>query len=528
MPARSTDKTSEPGVPAPPLREPGKADAPTAMQVEITRINMYERNPRHGDHPEYDRIKDSIRAQGMDQPLVITCRPGDTDYVVHTGGNTRLKILQELYEETGDAQFYRVHCLVRPWTRESDVLMAHLRENDLRGSLSFVDKARAIQDARQLLAQELGVEKVLQTQLETALRNAGYRIHQGLISRMAYTVETLLPLIPQALEAGMGKHQVAQIRALERAAKHLWKRCCAGGDSAFELVFTTLCRRYDGPDWDTSLLQGAIETEIAEDAETSIHTIRVMLDAELDGRAVVFAETEPVPELCERVKHRVEIDDTATSEGCDDEGDREAGLVPTPIAPAERQGADGVEALDQTQDHPDDHAVDVTAPLATQRIITGQAGPGDLKSLRGRAWTLAARLAQRNGIGDLITPLSGKGLGFVVRDVPAPALAEQLDDDALSQIAMLWWQLAACSEMTFAPLESIMPTLPADSLLRRALEEQDAALLFNSVWTLDPGHTGYRLWRSLHDQDWRDLLNLMDTYRQIRHVAAETGAAIWE
>jgi hypothetical protein len=92
---------------------------------------------------------------------------------------------------------------------------------------------------------------------------------------------------------------------------------------------------------------------------------------------------------------------------------------------------------------------------------------------------------------------------------------------------MLWWQLAACAEMTFAPLEAIVPLLPTDSVLRRALEDEDAELLFNSIWTLDPGHTGYRLWRSLPERDWSDLLTLMDTYRRIRQVAADTGATIW-
>jgi hypothetical protein len=82
--------------------------------------------------------------------------------------------------------------------------------------------------------------------------------------------------------------------------------------------------------------------------------------------------------------------------------------------------------------------------------------------------------------------------------------------------------------MTFAPIASIVPTLPADSVLRRALEDQDAGLLFDNIWTLDPGHIGYRIWNALHDRDWRDLLNLMDTYRRIRHLAAETGTAIWD
>jgi len=141
---------------------------------------------------------------------------------------------------------------------------------------------------------------------------------------------------------------------------------------------------------------------------------------------------------------------------------------------------------------------------------------------------LAARLAQRNGLGDLVAPLSGKGLGFILRDVPDPSLADQLDTDTLCQVSMLWWHLAACAEMTVAPLDAVIASLSSDSILRRALENQDAALLFNSVWTLDPGHTGYRLWRQLVDQDWQDLLGLMDTYRLIHRVAEDTEIQLWE
>jgi hypothetical protein len=166
--------------------------------------------------------------------------------------------------------------------------------------------------------------------------------------------------------------------------------------------------------------------------------------------------------------------------------------------------------------------------LETQSITLGKNGPTDLKSLRARAWTLAARLAQRNGIGELVTPLSGKGLGFILRDVPDSSLADQLDADTLGQVSMLWWHLAACAEMTVAPLEAVVATLSDDSILRQALENQDAGLLFNSVWTLDPGHTGYRLWRQLGERDWQDLLNLMDTYRHIHRVAEDSRTQLWE
>jgi len=432
--------------------------------VDLARIHPYDRNPRQGRNPEYDRIKDSIRSAGLDQPLVITQRPGSRDYIVHAGGNTRLTVLKELFDETGDARFGQVPCLIRPWNQESDVLLAHLRENDLRGGLTFIDKARAVLDARELLTEELGLEEISQRRLAEELRRRGYRITHARISQMEYAVQRLLPVIPLALEQGLGRPQVEQIRRLERATGVIWRDRCSSSEIDFDEVFLTLCRRYDSPDWDTEILRGALATPAVNEA--------------------------PV------------------ESASDDE-------VSTPDA-----------SLSSEQDH--GAMPESDQPLSLSVSSPGDSVPTDLKSLRGRAWTLAARLAQRNGMGELVEPIPGRGLGFVLRDVPDPTLADQLDEESLSQLTMLWWQLAACSEMTFAPLESILPLLPEDSILRRALETEDAELLFSSIWTLDPGHTGYRLWRPLHDRDWSDLLGLMDTYRRIRRVAADTGVPIWE
>ena len=95
--------------------------------LDVIRINSYEQNPRRSDNPEYDRIKSSIQNSGLDQPLVITQRPEAADYIVRAGGNTRLRILKELYAETGDPNFARVPCIYTPWRSESEVLVAHLR-----------------------------------------------------------------------------------------------------------------------------------------------------------------------------------------------------------------------------------------------------------------------------------------------------------------------------------------------------------------------------------------------------------------
>ena len=501
--------------------------------VEITNVQPYDRNPRHDRNPEFDRIKASIRAHGLDQPLVITQRPGATDYTVHSGGNTRLLILKELFAETGDNRFSQIPCLFRPWQRESEVLLAHLRENDLRGDLTFIDKAQAVYTLKQLLQDELDVSTLTQRQLHLALQAGGYTLSESSISRMGYAVRTLLPLMPQALHAGLGKAQVQRIRTLDKAARALWQQREVGDDAAFEAVFAALCRRYDAPDWDTDLLRSALETELAEAADVSVHIIRVEFDAQMAGRVLTIpecdddtddeAKEETVGWLdAQAIAPERTTDEPKTSKPA---AHRPEAAVELPATvPRDTAGDDSFTSPAPADSTADPQSETAFEPLPTQ----GQSGTTDLKSLRARAWTLAARLAQRNGIGALVVPLSGKGLGFLLNDVPDPALADQLDEESLSQVSMVWWCLAACAEMTVAPLEVILPHLPTESVLRHALEEHDAGLLFTSIWTLDPGQTGYRLWRRLGELDWRDLLNLMATYRQLYQLSENTQTPLWE
>ena len=75
-------------------------------------------------------------------------------------------------------------------------------------------------------------------------------------------------------------------------------------------------------------------------------------------------------------------------------------------------------------------------------------------------------------------------------------------------------------------LEAGIPVRQPPSL-RDPLEQQDLARLFDSVWTLDPGQTGHRLWRRLGDRDWMDLLNLMDCYRRMHRLAEERQLDLW-
>jgi hypothetical protein len=431
------------------------------------------------------------------------------------------------------------------------VLLAHLRENDLHARLNFIDKALAVAEARHLFEAELGEGPLSQRRLESLLRRRGYGLSHGLISQMGYAVARLLPAMPQALEAGLGRPQVERLRALDKAACALWQHYGLGDETAFGAMFAELCRRHDGPDWDLAPLRAALESALAQRAELSLHTVRAQLAARLAGATLAVPSTEdatpevprvdaptgrvdPVPNPGDKAIPIASIRPEAQGEDEALAGDWEAGEgIDTREETGDLDEADG----DASPNGPDglsgcsarrpgaqaDDADGGTAWLASD----GQALPTDLKSLRARAWTLAARLAQRHGIGELVEPFPSQGLGFVLRDVPDPALAEQLDEETLGRLSLLWWHLAACAEMTVAPPELVLATLNTDSVLGRALETGDAGLLFASVWTLDPGQAGHRLWRLLDERDWQDLLGLMTTYRALHRVADASHTALW-
>ena len=509
--------------------EPGEL-----IRVEVDSVKAYDSNPRQSENPEYQRIKASILAEGMDQPLVVTLRPGETAYMVYAGGNTRLRILQELYKETGEDRFREVSCIYRPWTREADVLVAHLRENDLRGDLTFVDKSSAIREAKHLIQQEEGEGSVTQTRLAEALRERGYALSQGLISQMEYTVERLLPLVPVALRSGMGRPQVERIRQLERATRALWLDRSVDTGDEFDQAFCELCRRYDSPEWDIANLRRALEAEIADRAEVSIHAVSMVLEGYLAGRRGLEAGAQWWTEADDK-NHGIATQDT------------ESGVAgrTTETSSIPQSVGKSVDVIDQSikndsaglpeasdSDESNELSPEVgTVPLPVDdgaHSENARHGPTDLKSLRARAWTLASRLAQRNGLSELVQPLSGRGLGFLLSDVPDPALVDQLDEDTLAQVSMVWWYLAAAAEVTVAPLEQLLPGLAKDSVLRRALEDQNAGLLFSSVWTLDPGHMGFRLWCRLDERDWRDLVALMETYRALHQASEASGDPLWQ
>ncbi|MFS2093009.1 ParB family protein [Pseudomonas sp. Pseusp11] len=194
----------------------------TPMLVTLEQLRPYEHNPRFIRNPLYDDIKASIRERGLDQPPPITRRPGETCFIIRNGGNTRLAILGELWQETRDERFFHIHCLFRPWTNEVTALLGHLAESDLHGQLTFIERALAVAKLKNMLETDGAV--LSQRELARRLAAGGYPISQSHISRMLDTLEHLLPAIPQTLYAGLGKPQIERLIALRSQAERTWNR----------------------------------------------------------------------------------------------------------------------------------------------------------------------------------------------------------------------------------------------------------------------------------------------------------------
>ncbi len=194
----------------------------TPMLVTLEQLRPYEHNPRFIRNPLYDDIKASIRERGLDQPPPITRRPGETYFIIRNGGNTRLAILGELWQETRDERFFRIHCLFRPWNNEITTLLGHLAESDLHGQLTFIERALAVAKLKTML--EPDGATLSQRELARRLAAGGYPISQSHISRMFDTLEHLLPAIPQTLYAGLGKPKIERLITLRSQAEQTWNR----------------------------------------------------------------------------------------------------------------------------------------------------------------------------------------------------------------------------------------------------------------------------------------------------------------
>ena len=190
------------------------------IDLDINAIEVSHMNPRQTRGEHYDSTKESIRNIGLLQMLTVTKVPGQDHFTLYNGGNTRLSILKELYQEylaageSDKAEAIRMQqCRYVPYTDDIDVLVRHMAENEERSDMTFADKARAVFQIRELYLKQSGEESVSNNKLVKFIHSLGWTsINQQMMTELNFVLDSLETVIPQALDAGMGKPKIQKIR----------------------------------------------------------------------------------------------------------------------------------------------------------------------------------------------------------------------------------------------------------------------------------------------------------------------------
>ncbi|UJS26442.1 ParB family protein [Thiothrix winogradskyi] len=513
----------------------------TTMLVEIERIGFYEKNPRRTHNERYDEIKESIRHQGLDNPLPISRRPGATHYIIYKGGNTRLKVLKELWAETKDERFHKVRCEFHPFESDTDALLAHLRENDLRGNMTFIDKALAIREAKTQLEQETGGDLSLR-KLAEALKARGFPVSAGMLSKLEYAL-SLHGLIPQVLAAGAGKDQMEKLRKLEKAAFEVWKFHALPdsslsddeGKTFRDVVFADALAATDnlGEEWRYEAVETAVIQQLghalADEAPTA--KIQANLKLALEGHELKHSPPPTLP-----VSAPV-VTPPATNQ-------------PDTSAANNWSGGWGQGNSEQATDNISIHFMEsddslpypTTLPEPQREVIVPDGNwLTKLRTLRERNWENARLLARyvRNGEKSL-TQLE-VGFGFLMVDVfdtdwvyDLFLKTEHGDMDAalvLGHGHSLWWFLCQQS----ASFSSTTGTTGCPDTIRiRYLPEQsvidDPQMRLSVHPLMDPMNGHWLFWHYLPDNHFDKAVEIIRNTRQIHDLILThgKGATVWE
>jgi ParB family protein of integrating conjugative element (PFGI_1 class) len=366
---------------------PAQADPRQECQIElpVDAIRAYEHNPRRSGNERFEDIKASVRANGIRNPLTVTRRPGDTHFIVEAGGNTRLLAVQQLWAETGDVRFQKLLVFFRPWQSESHVLTSHLIENELRGEMSFWDKACGVVSLKAGLEAEKGVPLSIR-QLEEAIKALGLSINTATLAHYLFATERMGTL-GEAVTSLSGLDVKTLQPRLNAMKRHALVRASIAEDDLYTGTFEPVFRRFADKFRRTSSFSAVALSRACEEAlalRLGEHVDKVRAALETSSRG---AQTPPAT--------------NASNVG--------AGQA--------NQAAQAGPPL------PDESRVSTpnTPQTAAAELAALPPGPSPLHAASGASAKLIAAVrafAAMSGVGDLLQIAPGAPIGYVMRDPP--------------------------------------------------------------------------------------------------------------
>ena len=447
----------------------------SSIRVKITDIDPYHQNLRIRRNQKYQEIRASILKRGLEQKFAITREPGANRHTVARGGNTRLQILKELYEETGDERFLWQELPLQPWQGKRAALLGHLVENELRDDFTFFERARAVSLIKAEITEQTGQSPSL-TELAELLAEEGFALDRSTLSRMLYTVDELAAVIPETLRAGIGQPQVREIRKTVKAAQQVLLHGGAVDDERNHGLIMAALERSDRPAWQKEDFVTALVELLVGETGYQAHEVRLALRGAHNDDALAELLT------CDKNDHLVETQ------------------------PAARAGR-------------------IVARREGQAKTTNRSRPAmSLGDLRAAHFAQAQELARSVELESLLLASPQTGFGYLVKDVPELEHLERLqhvDAKAALRVKAAWFHLlnlsGALSALQDADIaRCVTDALPEDSMLRAAiklqsmdpLSEVTGALLSPSLWS-------FNLLGALTDMEWQVVKQLEGTFRQL-------------
>lgn len=431
-----------------------KNDQGILMPVELAQLRAFDLNPRITRNPNYDEIKESIRHRGLEQLPQITRRPGEDFYIIASGGNTRLAILNELWLETHDKKYWNIICHYREWQTDRsieagnlDCLLGHLVENDKRGALTFIERALGVQNAVEIY-KELNNE-CYQRDLVNMLSQAGYSVSQTQLSIMSSTIKHLLPYIPELLYSGMSRKNTERLLTLRSNTERFWDKYCQEYLPApehqvpiFDDIFAMALTSFNEPTADFSLehIQDELTGLISQTLNIDYNTVALVTDARAQKCSTILG-SEPVPELpdiseqrCVELKYRDRPSPDEFSQGRDDhETD-----VPSDKS---LSGAGGGEAICSAQDTIFISPSHCSGPeFSSESLAKSTSMTDELFLSQDRQFDTPEALSSL--VDQIAWELAGNaGLEFLIFPAPDGLFDIASPEDELSNESKIYWQM---------------------------------------------------------------------------------------
>lgn len=428
----------------------------TQMILKLSEIKAYDKNPRKEKNPLYDEIKASVLSnKRLNNNFNITRRPGDNLFMVESGGNTRLQILNELYNETGDEVFNQVQCLFVPWSSESNILTSHLIENEIRGNMSLIDKAYAVKSLKEEMEIELAKE-LSRNEFSKLAAERGYKVSRRNLIRLDYAIE-LDQMIPQVMRRGIGSYKLLDdLKKLHQA----YSDYCSDKTDRFELIFMGVMSEHDNEEFNIKDMRTDLDEQLA--AEIDVQSNHIFL--EIQSRIVNSTAGQNSSDAFDSLaKHTTSTEGQSTQQSGVIDSDNTASIPPTSSQEGDAGDYSNKTHSTATEQQPENLAEkqatnnqqSTPSPTSQDNSTQLTLDPEDevnLANLRKRNYELICHFA-RHFIMDHVIHQSDSGLGFII-ECPEQAFdfeGSQRHKETTYLKYVVWWFLFGLSEQNTDP-----------------------------------------------------------------------------